>query len=48
MSRMKHRTILAVALCAVSVFTTPAMANKPDTRNRAEIPAEFRWDFTAI
>ncbi len=24
------------------------MAAKPETRNRAEIPAEFRWDFSAI
>ena len=48
MSRLKHPITLAAALCAASVFTTQASANKPDTRNRAEIPAEFRWDFTAI
>jgi len=24
------------------------MAARPDTRNRAEIPAEFRWDFSAV
>ncbi len=48
MSRLKHPITLAAALCAASVFTTLASANKPDTRNRAEIPAESRWDFTAI
>jgi oligoendopeptidase F len=35
------------ALCAAAV-TTAAIAAKPTTRNRAEIPAEFRWDFSAI
>ena len=35
------------ALCAAAV-STAALAAKPTTRNRAEIPAEFRWDFTAI
>ena len=34
------------ALCAAAV-TTAAVAAKPTTRNRAEIPAEFRWDFSA-
>ncbi len=35
------------ALCAAAVATA-ALAAKPTTRNRAEIPAEFRWDFSAI
>jgi len=35
------------ALCAAAV-STAALAAKPTTRNRAEIPAEFRWDFAAI
>ncbi|HSC64938.1 MAG TPA: oligoendopeptidase F [Caldimonas sp.] len=35
------------ALCAAAV-TTAAIAAKPTTRNRAEIPAEYRWDFSAI
>ena len=35
------------ALCAAA-GSTAALAAKPTTRNRAEIPAEFRWDFTAI
>ena len=35
------------ALCAAAV-STAALAAKPTTRNRAEIPAEFRWDFVAI
>ena len=48
MNCLSHRTTLAAALCVVGVFATPAIANKPDTRNRTEIPAEFRWDFTSI
>lgn len=35
------------ALCAAAV-STAALGAKPTTRNRAEIPAEFRWDFAAI
>ncbi|MEO5845809.1 MAG: oligoendopeptidase F [Caldimonas sp.] len=35
------------ALCAAAV-TTAALAAKPSTRNRAEIPAEFRWEFSPI
>jgi oligoendopeptidase F len=34
-------------LCAAAV-STAAIAAKPTTRNRAEIPAEYRWDFSAI
>ena len=44
---MKMSTALTTALCAAAV-TTAAVAAKPATRNRAEIPAEFRWDFSAI
>jgi len=29
-------------------MTATAQSTKPTTRNRAEIPAEFRWDFSAI
>ncbi len=39
--------VLTSALCAAAV-STAAVAAKPATRNRAEIPAEFRWDFSAI
>jgi oligoendopeptidase F len=35
----------AVFAAAVS---SPSLAAKPTTRNRAEIPAEYRWDFSAI
>ena len=35
-------------LCALVALTPSAHAAKPDTRVRAEIPAEFRWDFSAI
>jgi oligoendopeptidase F len=40
-------TAVTGALCAAAV-TTAALAAKPATRNRADIPAEFRWDFSAI
>ena len=38
---------LTTALCA-AVVSTAAVAAKPATRNRADIPAEYRWDFSAI
>ena len=44
---MKMSIAVTGALCAVAVSTV-AIAAKPATRNRAEIPAEFRWDFSAI
>ncbi|MGZ5240409.1 MAG: oligoendopeptidase F [Caldimonas sp.] len=44
---MKMSVALTGALCAAAV-STAALAAKPTTRNRAEIPAEFRWDFSAI
>ena len=40
---------IAATLCAVIAFLPAStLAAKPTTRNRAEIPAEFRWDFSAI
>ncbi|TAK79773.1 MAG: oligoendopeptidase F, partial [Betaproteobacteria bacterium] len=39
--------VLAFAGLAVALHA-PADAAKPATRNRAEIPAQYRWDFTAI
>ena len=44
---MKMSVAITGALCAAAV-TTAALGAKPTTRNRAEIPAEFRWDFSAI
>ncbi|MEP7301753.1 MAG: M3 family oligoendopeptidase, partial [Caldimonas sp.] len=44
---MKMSVALTGALCAAAV-STAAIGAKPTTRNRAEIPAEFRWDFSAI
>ena len=44
---MKMSIAFTGALCAAAV-STAAIAAKPTTRNRAEIPAEFRWDFSAI
>ena len=44
---MKMSIAVTGALCAAAV-TTAALAAKPSTRNRAEIPAEYRWDFSAI
>ena len=43
---MKMSIAVTGALCAA--VTTAAIAAKPTTRNRAEIPAEYRWDFSAI
>jgi oligoendopeptidase F len=44
---MKMSIAVTGALFAAAV-TSSAVAAKPGTRNRAEIPAEFRWDFSAI
>ena len=44
---MKMSLAVTGALCAAAV-STAAIGAKPATRNRAEIPAEFRWDFAAI
>ena len=44
---MKMTLAITTVLCAAAVSTV-AVAAKPTTRNRAEIPAEFRWDFSAI
>ena len=44
---MKMSIAVTGALCAAAV-TTAALSAKPTTRNRAEIPAEFRWDFSSI
>src|SRR5437660_6348052 len=41
----------AVALCmsaSSAVSATDSAAVKPSTRNRSEIPAEFRWNFADI
>lgn len=47
---MKIRTLPTLLLSAVTaaVIATPAQAQRPDTRERAKIPAEYRWDFSAI
>ena len=39
------RGVLALAAFAVAATTATA---KPETRNRAEIPAKYKWDFSAI
>jgi oligoendopeptidase F len=44
---MKMSIAVTGALCAAAVGTA-AIAAKPTTRNRAEIPAEYRWDFSPI
>jgi len=33
---------------AAMTFASVAVAAKPETRNRAEIPARYQWDFSAI
>lgn len=44
---MKLSTALVGALCSAAVLAHAA-GEKPATLKRAEIPAEFRWDFSAI
>jgi oligoendopeptidase F len=44
---MKMSIAVTGALCAAAV-SVGAVAAKPATRNRADIPAEFRWDFSPI
>jgi oligoendopeptidase F len=46
-SMMNPRLCVSVAMLAIT-FAGTAFAAKPETRNRAEIPAEFRWDFSAL
>ncbi|TAN53517.1 MAG: oligoendopeptidase F [Betaproteobacteria bacterium] len=46
---MQPSRLIATALACLAVaLHAPAEAAKPATRNRAEIPAQYRWDFTAI
>jgi oligoendopeptidase F len=54
---MKSRThrLIQIASCAgvaAAFALNPVMSNsalaKPDTRNRAEIPAQYKWDFAPI
>jgi oligoendopeptidase F len=41
---------LVTLLLAASVISAPipALAQRPDTRDRTKIPAEYRWDFSPI
>jgi oligoendopeptidase F len=41
-------TATAAALCTLIALQPPALGAKPQTRDRAGIAAEFRWDFSAI
>jgi len=46
---LAHKTTATVlVLCTLIAFTPAASAAKPQTRNRAEIPADVRWDFSPI
>jgi len=41
--------IIAALLCFATVMTTATLAQtKPETHNRAEIPDQYKWDFTLI
>ena len=44
---MRMSIAITGAVCAAAV-STAAVGAKPTTRNRAEIPAEYRWDFSPI
>lgn len=43
---MNTRPLLTLALAAM--LATTAQAQRPETRNRADIPAPYRWDFSPI
>lgn len=47
---MKHHSFLnhGVLGAATLAFATTGAGAKPETRNRAEIPAHYKWDFSAI
>ncbi len=48
-SPLRHAMALsAIALAALQFSHGTALAAKPTTQVRAEIPAQYRWDFTAI
>lgn len=46
---MKQHLIASAITAAIALVAAgSAVAAKPQTRNRAEIPAEYRWDFSPI
>lgn len=45
LTRALHLSLSAVM---TAILATPALAERPATRDRAKIPAEYRWDFSAI
>jgi oligoendopeptidase F len=45
---MNKNTLLGGVLGAVTLALTSPAGAKPETRNRADIPPQYRWDFTAI
>lgn len=46
---MKHSLLVSALAAAVTLSAAgTAGAAKPQTRNRTEIPAEYRWDFSPI
>lgn len=46
MNRLMHK--LTLGACAAAALASPAAAQRPETRERAQIPAEYRWDFSPI
>jgi oligoendopeptidase F len=47
---MMHHSLLnrGVLGAASLAFASTSLAAKPETRNRAEIPAQYKWDFSPI
>jgi oligoendopeptidase F len=46
---MHHSLFQRGVMGAASLaFASAALAARPETRNRAEIPAQYKWDFSAI
>jgi oligoendopeptidase F len=49
MQKSRSYTIrCAFALAMINLMSARAVATKPATRNRAEIPAEYKWDVSSI
>ena len=46
--KMPRLTPLLLTAVTTAVLATPALAQRPETRDRTKIPAEYRWDFSPI
>ena len=42
-----HFLLTSLVGITAMAFVSSAVAAKPETRNRAEIPAQYKWDFAS-